>query len=330
MMADPPRLDEFALIERYFAPLAAGHAGAFGLADDAATLALDPAEELVVTKDLLVAGVHFLDDDPPELLGRKLLRVNLSDLAAMGAAAKAYALGLALPRGTAPVWLEAFAGGLAADQAEYGVVLLGGDTVAIDGPLVLSLTAFGTVPREGALPRAGARAGDHVWVSGTIGDGALGLRVLRRELDDLSEAERAELVGRYRLPQPRLALGQRLVGLAHAAIDVSDGLIADLNHICEVSDVAAEIDVAHLPLSAAARSALERDLGLLETVLTGGDDYELLFCAGPEAAKPIAVLAQALDLPLTRIGVIRAGAGVRVRGPGGRPMRIGQDGYRHF
>jgi thiamine-monophosphate kinase len=329
-MADPPLPDEFALIERYFAPLAAGHAGAFGLADDAATLAVEAADELVVTKDLLVAGVHFPGDDPPELLGRKLLRVNLSDLAAMGAAAKAYALGLALPRGTASAWLEAFAAGLAADQAEYGVVLLGGDTVATDGPLVLSLTAFGTVPRGGALHRAGARPGDHVWVSGTIGDGALGLRVLRRELDGLAEAERAQLMGRYRLPQPRLALGERLIGLAHAAIDISDGLIADLNHVCEVSNVAAEIDVAHLPLSAAARSALEVDLGLLETVLTGGDDYELLFCAGPEAAKPVEALAQALDLPLTRIGAIRTGAGVRVRGPGGRPARFGQGGYRHF
>lgn len=329
-MADRPLRNEFGLIARYFAPLARGHAGAFGLTDDAATLAVEPGHELVITNDVLVAGVHYLPDDPPKAVARKLLRVNLSDLAAMGAHAKAYSLGLALPETLSSDWLEAFATGLEADQARFGVTLIGGDTVATDGPAVLSLTAYGVIEAGRALRRAGAQAGDRIFVSGTIGDAALGLLVLRDQLGTLDAAHRAHLLARYREPEPRLDLGRSLVGLAHAAIDISDGLAADLGHICETSGVGARIDAARVPLSPAAAAALAGGAALIETVLSGGDDYELLFCAPAAQASAIANLSKALGLPITEIGAVETEPGVRIIGPDGRPIALARGGYSHF
>jgi thiamine-monophosphate kinase len=202
---------------------------------------------------------------------------------------------------------------------------LGGDTVATPGPLTLSLTAIGQVPKGQALLRSGARPGDDVWVSGTLGDAALGLKVLQGELD-VTAAARASLTGRYRLPQPRLALGQALRGIAHAAIDVSDGLLADLGHILDTSGVGAEVQAEALPLSAAAR-----DLpGAREAALSGGDDYELLFTAPPKRRAEIEALSRQLALPLTRIGEIHAGAGLRVLDETGREIRVSNTGWQHF
>jgi hypothetical protein len=217
----PSRRGEFELIARYFAPLAAAAPGALGLTDDAAWIRPAPGEELVVTTDALVEGVHFLGTDPPSLIARKALRVNLSDLAAKGAQPLAYLLDTVFSRGVSEEWIAAFAEGLAADQAEYGVALIGGDTTATPGPTMLAITALGTVPAGRMIRRSTAKPGDDVYVSGSIGDAALGLEVLRGGLADLPEAARAHLIGRYRLPQPRLGLGPRLWGLAHAAIDVS-------------------------------------------------------------------------------------------------------------
>jgi thiamine-monophosphate kinase len=329
MAPDTPR-DEFELIARLFAPLARGWPGAYGLLDDAATIAPPAGHELVVTKDLIVEGVHYLPADPPDLVARKLIRVNVSDLAAKGAEPLAYLLGLALPRGVSMSWLEGFARGLAADQAAYGLHLIGGDTTSGEGPAVLSLTAFGTVPLGGMLRRAGARPGDHVYVSGTIGDAALGLVVLKGGLPGLGAAERGALIQRYRLPEPRPSLGPRLRGIVHACLDVSDGLIADLGHICEVSGVGAEIEVARLPLSPAARAALAHEPSLLETVLTGGDDYELLFTAPASVDDTIRQASSDAQVPVARIGRIVAGRGVRALGADGRPLAFGRAGYTHF
>jgi thiamine-monophosphate kinase len=318
-------LGEFAFIAERLRPLAAGTKGALGLQDDAALLAPPTGAELVLTKDAMVAGVHFLPEDPPGDVARKLLRVNLSDLAAMGAAPLGYLLALVRSRETSEAWLADFCQGLAEDQAEFAIGLLGGDTVATPGPLTLSLTAIGQVPKGQALLRSGARPGDDVWVSGTLGDAALGLKVLQGELE-VSAAARAHLSGRYRLPQPRLALGQALRGIAHAAIDVSDGLLADLGHILETSDVGAEVQAEALPLSAAAR-----DLpGAREAALSGGDDYELLFTAPPKRRAEIEALSRQLALPLTRIGEIHAGAGLRVLDETGREIRVSNTGWQHF
>lgn len=323
---------EFDLIARYFAPLAAGAPGAAGLLNDAAVFEPNPDRELVVTADALVQGVHFLAEDSPNLIGRKLIRVNLSDLAAMGAQPRGYLLILALPKDLDETWIKAFAAGLAEDQREFGITLLGGDTVATPGPLTLSLTAIGEVPRGRALMRSTAGIGDDVYVSGTIGDGALGLKALTGQLPNLPAAAREALGDRYHLPQPRLAVGQALAqdGLATAALDVSDGLVADLGHIAEASGLGAEIEAQRVPLSLAARAALEADPGLRPVILTGGDDYELLFTAPEGKAADLTGLADRLDLPLTRIGKIVGERGVRVRDAGGQVISLTGGGWTHF
>ena len=325
-------LGEFDLIDRYFAPLAARAPGAFGLDNDAAVFDLAPGYSVVVTADAMVEGVHFLPGDPGGLVARKLLRVNLSDLAAMGAEARSYVLALALPPKLDEAWVAAFAEGLRVDQDEFGINLLGGDTVKTPGPLTLALTAFGEVPVGMALTRSGARAGDDIYVSGSIGDGALGLKALRGELAGLASADREALAERYHLPRPRLALGRALAAqrLATAALDVSDGLVADLGHIAVGSGLAAEINAAAVPLSSAARAALDSDPALREAILGGGDDYELLFTAPPGAAAAIATLAAALALPLTRIGTMAAGAGVRTVDEAGAQIPLKNAGWNHF
>ncbi|MCY4404844.1 MAG: thiamine-phosphate kinase [Rhodospirillaceae bacterium] len=321
---------EFDLIARFFEPLSRAAPGAFALGNDGALLTPPEGASLVVTKDLMVAGVHYPEGEEPAVLARRLLRVNLSDLAAMGTTATAYALGLALPEGTDDTWVEAFAAGLARDQSEFGVALIGGDTVATSGPAVLSLTAFGTVEGEACLTRSGAGAGDDIYVSGTIGDAALGLRAVQGGLAVLPPGDRAALAERFRLPEPRLALGTALVGLATCAIDVSDGLVADLGHISERSGVAARIAADAVPLSEPARRALAGGEVEIADLMTGGDDYELLFCAPPSARGDIDALGCRLGLALMRIGVTGPGQGVTVMDADGQSLALARAGYRHF
>lgn len=327
---DPQALGEFGLIETYFRPLTLGRTEALRLLDDAGILTVAKGEQLVVTTDALVAGRHFLADGPAEDLGLKVLGVNLSDLAAMGAKPLAYTLALAAPKSITGVWLESFTDGLAAAQALHGIFLLGGDTVSTDGPLTLSITAMGTVPTGQGLLRSGARVGDDVYVSGTIGDAALGLLVARdgRKLAD--DRGNAFLRMRYDRPQPRCLLGPRLIGLATACADVSDGLAADAGHIAETSGVGIEIRVADLPLSSAALSALAADPTLLTTVVAGGDDYELVFTAPPEAAPEIRAAAIRTGIEVTRIGAVIEGSGVRVIDRNGADLELGAGGYRHL
>lgn len=317
-------LGEFEMIAQLLRPLARGCPGALDLLDDAALVDVPPGSQLVVTKDAMVAGVHFMADDPPDSVGRKLLRVNLSDLAAMGAEPLGYLMAIVRPAEIDDLWLQGFVAGLAADQAELGIHLLGGDTSSTPGPLTLSLTALGTLPRGTALLRRGARPGDDVWVSGTLGDAALGLRILRGLA--VPDEEALPLVDRYRTPQPRLALGRALRGVAHAVIDVSDGLVADLGHILECSGVGAEIEAARLPLSAEARGVP----GALLGALTGGDDYELVLTAAPAAAGEIEAIGRRTGVPLTRIGRITEAPGLRVLDRDGRPMTLDRAGWRHF
>ena len=322
-MSLPP---EFALIARHFRPLAGP--AALDLTDDAALLSPPPGQELVLAADAMVAGVHFLPDDPPETIGRKLLRTNLSDLAAMGAVPLGYLLTVALPRGTGEPWLAAFAAGLREDQAEFGLSLLGGDTVSTPGPLTLSLTILGHVAPGAALRRVGGAPGQDIWVSGSIGDGTLGLAVLQGEVP--ADAE-GWLAARYRLPQQQAGAWQALVGLATAAMDVSDGLVQDLGHLCRAAGCGAELQAAAVPLSEAAAALLRARPDLLPRLLTGGDDYELLFAAPPGAAAEIAARGAACGVAVTRIGHFVAGnAEVAVRDAGGASLRLDRGGWSHF
>jgi thiamine-monophosphate kinase len=326
-------LGEFERIDRFFVPLARGAEGAFGLTDDAALLPDAPqGSAWVVTVDALVSGVHFLPDDAPDLIARKALRVNLSDLAAMGAVPYGYTLALALPRDLPDPegWLSRFAEGLRHDQDEFGVHLLGGDSVSTPGPVTLSVTAFGSVARGREIRRSGARVGDDLWVSGTVGDSALGLKVLTSVIDP-DESGDPHLIDRYRLPQPRIRLGPGLVGLATAALDVSDGLVQDSGHLAHRSGAAVRIEAGAVPLSPAAHRRVDSQPALLHDALTGGDDYELLFTAPLSARKGVVEAAAAVDVMVTRIGSVEAGQGVRVVGPDGQVLSgLKRGGWSHF
>lgn len=323
-----PSVGEFGRIRRYFAPLAAEYPGALNLTDDAALIDLPAGERLVVTTDAMIAGVHFIGDEPADSLGRKALRVNLSDLAAMGATPVAYSLALVLPRSVEDEWVAGFAAGLAADQREFSIALSGGDSVATPGPITVSITAFGRVGRD-YLSRSGAQAGDNVYVSGTIGDAALGLDLLQGRLS-LPDAEAASLIDRYRLPQPRLGLGRALVGVASGALDVSDGLLADLSHLAEESGLAARVEAAHVPLSAGGRAAMALNPASTRSrVLSGGDDYELLFTASPTNHYKVMEIASAQGVGVTLIGKMTEGRGVVALAEDGQDVTPGVLGYRH-
>jgi thiamine-monophosphate kinase len=327
-MAGAGRLGEFEFIARMLRPLAAGYPGAFELGDDTARVAVPSGEELVVKTDAIVCGVHFLPAHDPGLVARKALRVNLSDLAAAGARPIAYQLALVLPDEIDDPWLEKFCAGLAADQAKYDIALCGGDTTSTPGALTISVTALGSAPAGAVLGRGGAQPGDLVFVTGTIGDGALGLLADTGRLPEADPEQRAFLADRYLLPQPRLEFGRRLLGVASACMDVSDGLVGDLGHICERSGVRALVDAERLPLSAAAGATLARRPALLETVLTGGDDYELLFTVAPERREMIADIARATGVDAAEIGRIEAGRDVAVQ-QRDRQLTFARPSYRH-
>jgi thiamine-monophosphate kinase len=311
-------MDEFSRIARYFAPLA-GPEGR-GLADDAAVLAPPHGRELVLTVDQMLEGVHFLPGDAPAMIARKLLRRNLSDLAAMGAEPLGYLLTTALPPAVGEDWLAGFAEGLRQDQEIFGLSLLGGDSSSSLTHISLTATLIGHVAPGAALGRGGAQAGDEIWVTGTIGDAALGLRARRGELVDPD----GFLTERSLLPSPRMGLA--LSGIAHAAIDVSDGLVQDLGHICAASGLRAIVQAAAVPTSpqAAAFGA-----AFLEARLTDGDDYELLLAVPP--ARAAALQTACMGLQVTKIGQLEAGAaGVVVVDNSGSEMQFSRTGWRHF
>jgi thiamine-monophosphate kinase len=322
------------LIARYFQPLAT-HPGAFGLVDDAAVLAPPPGAEVVLTVDAIVGGVHFFADDPPATIAQKALRVNLSDLAAKGATPAGFLLTLALPEAIGEKWLKAFARALGKDARDYGCPLLGGDTVRTPGPVTISIAAFGTVPRGKMLRRSGARAGDRIVITGTIGDAALGL-VLRKDAGaathwKLSARERSFLAERYLAPRPRNALAQALRRHASAAMDVSDGLAGDLGKLCAASGVGAKVDVGRVPLSPAARRAIAADPALIETALTGGDDYEIVATVPPRKLAALQAAAKAAKVPLAEIGEITRGEGAaRFLDASGKPLLFKRLSFSHF
>ncbi len=323
---------EDSLIARYFRPIATDP-GAFGLMDDAAILK-SSGDDLVVTTDAIVEGVHFLSDDPADTVARKALRVNLSDLAAKGATPAGFVLTLAL-RAVDDGWLTSFARGLGADAGHFGCPLLGGDTVSTPGPLMISITAFGRAPAGKMVPRNGAKPGDRIVVTGTIGDAALGLDILKggKVAAALAQdaAAKAMLVERYRVPQPRNALATVIREHASAAMDVSDGLAGDLAKLCAASSVSAVIDAESIPCSSVARELLKRGVVGIEAIVAGGDDYEIL-CTIPENrfeafAQAAAVAGQAVS----SIGTVIAGTAVpRFLDAAGREIALQRLSYSHF
>jgi thiamine-monophosphate kinase len=326
---------EFELIARYFAPLSRGFAGAYGLLDDAAVIGPASGNELVVKTDAIVGEVDFLAAAPADRVARKALRVNLSDLAAKGAYPRAYLLDLMLPETLDEAWIADFAAGLAHDQSVYGVHLIGGDMSSTPGPITAAVTALGEAPVGRIIRRGGARPEDLIFVTGTIGDAALGLSVVLGGLPDLDAASAGFLRERYELPQPRVALGPKLIGLATAGIDISDGLIADLRHVCSVSRLSATIRVNSVPLSPAARAAIARRPERLAAALTGGDDYEILFTAPATAEDQIREISRSCGIPVTAIGRMVAPAEaapgqVFVLDDRGEPIFLPAEGWTHF
>jgi thiamine-monophosphate kinase len=300
-------ISEDDLIARFFAPIAGQ--GGLGLTDDAALVEIAADEELIVTADALAAGMHFFADDPPESIARKALRINLSDLAAKGAKPAGFLLSLALPKDWREEWLSAFANALADDARAFACPLLGGDTIRSPGELFLSITAFGTVPHGKMVRREGARAGDRVYVSGTIGDAAMGLLLRKRKLVSKSFDQNARdfLLDRYLHPQPRLALAPILRAYATAAMDISDGLVGDITKMLRVSGVSAQIELPRIPLSDAARAAITADPSIHERLFTGGDDYEILCTVPPHASGSFEAAAEKALIDVTAIGVVEAG-----------------------
>ncbi|MFN3351830.1 thiamine-phosphate kinase [Pseudorhodoplanes sp.] len=322
------------LIAKYFKPLATAP-GALGLTDDAAAYAPPEGHDLVLTTDAIVSGIHFLPGDPPDTVARKALRVNLSDLAAKGARPAGCLLTLALPESTGDDFLHPFAAALHSDCDLFACSLLGGDTVRTDGPLWASITAFGVLPRGSMVRRAGAGPGDIVMITGTVGDSALGLRLLLEpELAaqwSLDDDDAAHLVGRYRVPQPRNAMADAVRMLASAAMDVSDGLVGDLAKLCGASGVSARIGVARLPLSAAAAKAFKAAPGLIEAIATGGDDYEILASVSRDKVAAFRDGARAAGIAVTEIGEIVAGREPpQLIDVDGALLTFARDSFSHF
>ena len=328
------RLGEFEIIARYFAPLAT-NAAALGLRDDAAVLVISEGYELIATCDTLIEGVHFLGDDPPDSIGYKALSVNLSDLAAKGARGHVYLLSLAVPRETPHAWFEGFSSGLRELQEATGITLVGGDTTASPGPLTITITALGLVAHGHAVLRHGAKTGDRLYVSGTIGDAYLGLRLLKdpalARSWDLSEQDMAFLIGRYRRPKPRTELVIPVRNFAQGAIDVSDGLAGDVEKLARASHAGGLIEAGSVPFSPPAQKALQREPRLLATLLTAGDDYEIVAAVPEASAAAFETEAQAKGVPVTMIGRIGGPSGdVRVLAPDGKPLELGRKGFAHF
>ncbi|MBT8473177.1 MAG: thiamine-phosphate kinase [Marinicaulis sp.] len=320
------------IIRDIFAPLTADAPGAFNLTDDAAVLDGGP---YVVTKDVLIAGVHFRPKDPLDLVARKALRVNLSDLAAMGAKPEGYVLGCVWPGNIKRAAIEDFARGLGEDQAAYRVSLYGGDTTAHklkSGPLTISVTMFGAPPKQGVTRRSTAGAGDDLYVTGSIGDAGLGLKALGRE-EKFTTVDKASLSGRYHLPEPRLSMGQAIAGLATAAIDLSDGLMIDVGRLAAASGLRAEIDAVSIPRSAAAAAWIARQdkrWRALAALSTFGDDYEIAFTAPQSMRRSVMMAAKASRTEVARIGSLTRGEGAVLLTETGAEIPTPRDGFDHF
>lgn len=322
------------LIQRYLAPLAVGYAGAFGLRDDCAAISIPPDMDLVVKTDPVRAGVHFFADDAPEDISWKALAVNISDLAAKGATPLAYLLALSFPTAPEAAWMARFAHGLGEVQAAFRCHLVGGDTDRADGPMTIAVTAFGVVATGRMVRRGTARAGDVVFVSGTLGGSALGLKLRRGDTDTvgwpIGTTARTSLRQRYLRPEPHIALGPALRAYASAAMDISDGLGKDFDRLCRASELGGRIELAHLPMDAATRAVVTSDPRLAERVWVGGDDYEILCTVADENATAFKNAAADAGVPVTKIGVTTPDRSVIFVNESGDPVSVTTLGFDHF
>ncbi len=324
-------MGEFEFIEKYLIPLTHGNTAALELKDDAALVApCLPSREWVITKDALSCGTHFLPGDDPALVAGKVLRVNLSDVAAMGAIPRYYLMAGFSAKDTTEAWLKKFVSGLKKTQEQFGLVLIGGDTVRHSGPLAFSVTMIGEVKKGRALLRSGAKPDDDIYVSGTIGAAALGLKILQGKLTLKNPRQAKMLTGRYHTPQPRMALGKSLAGIATSCIDISDGLMADAAHISKASGIGMRILRTDIPFSPAVRAAVDTDPALFIEAITGGDDYELLFTTPPAKASAVAALSRALALRITRIGRVSSIKSTVLLDEKHRIISLPKQGYAHF
>ena len=323
------QLSEFEIIQEYFAPLAKNEFS-FGLADDVAKYPVDAGDELVFTKDVCVEGVHFFPEDSPEAISRKALRVNLSDLAAKGAQPIGYMIGLGLPEDWKRDWLNRFSYGLQQDQELFGISLFGGDTVRSPNNLFISITAIGKIQRGTICERSTAKVGDLVYVTGTIGDSYLGLAVRKNQIVAKNESDFTYFTNRYLLPEPRMNAISLIQKFANASLDVSDGLVADLKHLCVASGVGAEVNIDLVPISSNAQNLISSGLVNLEKLITGGDDYELLFTVTESEAKRLKTVVENDKLRITNIGRITDSNDICILNSEGAKLEISNQGFQHF
>ncbi|MEG3638265.1 thiamine-phosphate kinase [Magnetococcus sp. PR-3] len=330
-------LGEFGVIHDIFAPIQPknGEGVQLGIGDDAAALSVPRTQDLLATTDTMVEGIHFNSDADPYLLGQKALAVNLSDIAAMGGMPRWFLLSLAVPNRTSQSWMEEFARGVKAASENHQVALVGGDTVRSNAKIVITVQLLGLIGQQRAVARSGAQVGDKLFLSGTLGDSAFGLAHMLGKLPVGSADDVSFLSRRHDLPEPRITLGMAIqdAALAHACIDLSDGLVADLNHICEASKVSAVVDVEKLPFSDSAKRVMDQHgSSALELALTGGEDYELLFAFAPGAAEEVAKIADQVGVSLVEIGEITKAEGkptVTIQQQG-QAMNLAQSGWTHF
>ena len=322
-------MKEFKWIKKFFSPLCKNGVNESFLDNDAALLKLSSLKNLVVTTDSLVEKIHFDSKDNPQLIAKKLIRINLSDLAAMGSSPIAYLLNLALPKKITNRWLDRFSLGLREDQEKYNIFLAGGDTVATRGPVVLSITAFGSNQKGLCHKRSGAKVGDSIFVSGTIGDSALGVRSMKKRIS-IPKKNKDYLAQRYLLPEPRIFLGKALLSIANSAIDISDGLSQDINHICMNSGIGAKLFFSKVPISPSARIFLEKYPKFKEKILNGGDDYEIVFTANAKCESKIQTISKKSNVKITKIGLMTKDQRLKILDDQGNAIKIKHLGYQHF
>ncbi len=321
------RISEFSLIGKYFAPFVGN--GSFGLQDDAAEIVPSKGMSLVITQDAIAEGIHFFADDGPMLIAQKALRVNLSDLAAKGATPKYISLALGLGKSWSEEWVADFAKGLREDCTAFSVQLTGGDTFTTDAGFVISITAIGELPTGQYVSRLEAKPGDVLYVTGYIGDGALGLLARQNKLDGLGNEDRTYLIDRYLLPQPRIEISPAILKFATASMDISDGLVGDLEKLCNASEVSANIDVKNIPFSTTSMRLVESESNSLNTVLTGGDDYEILITINPADCEAFEDAVSSMSFSVKRIGTISGGQGVKVFDTDGQVIEFNKTSYDH-